>query len=352
MTSRERILTAMKCGTPDRVPVSPWGYGHLDPDSAVARRLVEKTDFLDSVGISPSSPFLGGAVDSSTEERGSDTITTLKTPKGEFTQVRRRTETTQALVRFYCKDGSDVERFLSLPFEPVHPRLETFFSRKESIGEEGLVIAGLGDAICFPASILSPEDMCLLWMDDRDLMLELVTIAAERIKAFVMEACEKGVDAFRIVGGEYATQQIGSLGFNTLVKPFDTELCEIIHANGGIVHYHNHGHVDKFLEDFIDLGIDSLDPLEIPPYGNVDLAGAKERLSGEVCIVGPNDDMEIYNQRSTAEVKKLGARCIEQAGPDGFILGGTSSGTYGETAAENFIALVDVAREYAGQPAR
>ncbi len=349
MTSRERILSAMKCGAPDRVPVSPWGYGNLDPDGAVARKMVKETDFLVSAGIAPSSPLLGKSVETVTEERGNDTVTTIRTKAGPFKQVRRRTETTQAVVQFYCRDSADVERFLSLPFEPVQPTLEAFVSKKEEIGEQGLVLAGIPDAICFPATILSPEDMCLLWMDDRDLMLELVKTASRRINTFVEQACEKGVDAFRIVGGEYATTQLGSVGFNELVKPFDRELCEIIHSHDGIVHYHNHGNVDGFLEDFIELGIDSLDPLEIPPYGNIDLARAKERLKGKVCIVGPIDDMEIYNQKTTDEVKALGARCIEQAGPDGFILGGTSSGTFGEIAAENFMALVEVAKEYAGQ---
>ena len=39
--------------------------------------------------------------------------------------------------------------------------------------------------------------------------------------------------------------------------------------------------------------IDALDPLEVPPYGNVDLADAKSRIGDRVCIVGGLDDMEV-----------------------------------------------------------
>ena len=44
MASRERILTALRCEAPDRVPVSPFGLGHLDRRGDVARELIARTD--------------------------------------------------------------------------------------------------------------------------------------------------------------------------------------------------------------------------------------------------------------------------------------------------------------------
>jgi uroporphyrinogen-III decarboxylase len=105
--------------------------------------------------------------------------------------------------------------------------------------------------------------------------------------------------------------------------------------------------VDIFLESFAALEIDALDPLEVPPYGNVDLADAKRRIGNRVCIVGGLDDMEILESLDEETVKDMGRKCIEAAGPDSYVLGGTASGTYTEKAARNFIALVDVAKEYA-----
>jgi uroporphyrinogen-III decarboxylase len=94
------------------------------------------------------------------------------------------------------------------------------------------------------------------------------------------------------------------------------------------------------------LGIDALDPLEAPPWGDCDLGAAKRRIGGQVCLVGNLDDMEVLESRSREEVCQLGRQCLEQAGPDGFILGGTASGTYTQRGAHNFMALVEVAREY------
>ena len=85
---------------------------------------------------------------------------------------------------------------------------------------------------------------------------------------------------------------------------------------------------------------------EVPPYGNIDLADAKHRIGDRVCLVGGLDDMEILESLAEETVKVMARKCIEAAGTDGYCLGGTASGTYTEKAAQNFIALVEVALEY------
>ena len=58
MTSRKRILTAIGGEKPDRVPVSPFGLGHLNTNGAAAAELITKTDPFISAGISGNS-FMG-----------------------------------------------------------------------------------------------------------------------------------------------------------------------------------------------------------------------------------------------------------------------------------------------------
>ena len=346
MTSRERLLSAIAHGRPDRVPVGPFGLGRLDHGGKVAAELIAKTDPFIPVGIGGNA-FMGQLVKTESVQEGNDTVTTIFTPKGNLTQRRRRTDITSYMVEFACKNAEDVEKYLSIPYEPSEPNVDAFLTRRDEIGEEGLVLGGISNAICLPATILSPMDMCLLWADEPDLMVQVVQTASERLNEFVEKACKAGVDAYRVVGGEYATEQLGPPGFDALVKLFDTELSRIIHKYSGIVYYHNHGDVDRFLEDLADLEIDALDPLEVPPYGDVDLADAKRRIGERVCIVGGLDDMEILESLDQETVKDMARKCIEAAGTDSYVLGGTASGTYTEKAARNFIALVDVAKEYA-----
>jgi uroporphyrinogen-III decarboxylase len=195
--------------------------------------------------------------------------------------------------------------------------------------------------------MFSPEDFCLLWADAPEAMIELTRVANERLCAWVEKACRKGVDAFRIVGGEYASTQLGPKAFDVLCRQFDRELVGVMRAHGAWAYYHNHGPIMAYLDMIVDLGVHALDPLEAPPWGDCDLRAAKEKLRGKVCIVGNLDDMEILEKRDVETVKRMGREALAQAGPDGFCLGGTASGTYTERAARNFMALVEVAREAA-----
>ena len=57
--------------------------------------------------------------------------------------------------------------------------------------------------------------------------------------------------------------------------------------------------------------------------------------------------MEILETRPWAEVQPMAVDLLERVGTSGWMLGGTSSGTWGEAAARNFVALVEVAERYA-----
>ena len=345
MTSRERILSAIRLETPDRVPVTPFGLGKLDPDGAVARELIEKTDPILTVGYGANA-FIGSGVQITTTVDGDRTVTAIHTPKGDLTRVVRRTEITSATVKFPLETLDDVERFLSIPYVPPEIDSGLYHQRKDEVGEEALVMVGVGDGVCFPADWFSPEGFCLAWADDPEMVVKLTSIAADRVNACVDRLCSAGVEAFRIVGGEYASVQLGPKGFDALVMPFDAELVHTIHRHDAIAYYHNHGPVMQFLERFAELGVDAVDPFEAPPWGDCDLVEAKARIGDRVCLVGNLDDMEVVENRPVDEVQEMARALLEMAGPDGYLLGGTASGTYTERGARNFMALVEVAEAY------
>lgn len=351
MTSRERLLCAFSCGTPDRVPVSPQGLGRLDRDSDLARLLIERTDIIIYAG-GACNCFIGSAMKFDVESDGQLMTVTYHAPKGDLKRVIKSTAVTRATVEFPCKSPDDVEKLLSVPYVPpsdeeFNAALANFNSWKDAIRDEGIVLWDLPNAICFPAEWFSPEDFCLLWADAPDAMIELVRVANERLMMFVERACKAGVDGFRIVGGEYASVQLGPKAFDVLVRQVDKHLVALMHKHGAIAYYHNHGPIMRYLEMIVDIGVDALDPLEAPPWGDCNMAGAKRLLRGKVCIVGNMDDMEVLNSKPPEVILPIAKQLLEVAGPDGFVLSGTASGTYGERAALNFLELVKLAEEMA-----
>lgn len=339
MKSRERLLKAIRKEKVDRIPVAPWGLGKLHPHSEIATELIAKTDIF--IEASPGvDPFWGDYSNSLEVKEGG--LFVLTTPLGEFRWRVRRTEITQAVVEFPFKSPEDAERFLALPYEKLSPSLNHYYELRNWLGDEGLVLVGIPNGVCLPASFFSPEDFCLYWALYPSLIKKLTEVGTERVITMVEELCKGGVDAFRIIGGEYVTEQLGPKGVEALLKPYDIPLIETIHRYGALAYYHNHGKVNRFLEDLKALGIDALDPLEAPPWGDVELKEAQKRIGNAVCLVGNLDDMEILNKMDEKMVKNIALERIRDVKPEGFILGGTASGIYGERAARNFIALAEM----------
>ncbi|MBP6964517.1 MAG: hypothetical protein KBC96_08930 [Armatimonadetes bacterium] len=341
MTSRERILAAMRFEKVDRVPVSPWHFCRVDRESPLGRELLRKTDLFQDVG-SGGDPILGGSVNRETEQQGDTTVTTIHTPKGDLVSRYRRTEITGATVEFFLKGPDDVEKMLSIPYEEPDFDLSGYYAWQDHIGNEGLVLIGLINGVAVPASWFSPEGFCLAWADEPDLVERLTAIMTERLISYVERLCKAGVDAYRIVGGEYASVQLGPDAFERLCVKYDRELVAVMHKYGAVAHYHNHGPVMRYLEDFAAIGMDCVDPLEAPPWGNADLGEARRRLGDRVCFQGNLDDMEVVDKLPTEEVLAIARERLESAGDRGFILGGTTSGTFGENGARNFIAMAEM----------
>ncbi len=340
MTSRERLCMAMLGGEPDRVPVGPHGWGHVDPDSAVGAEMLARLDMMLPVG-GGSSPFWSAGVVMHTVRDADSAVTTLDTPAGELRQVWRRTSITQAVTEHFCKTADQLQAVIELPYEPAAPSLDDYHRWCQRVGDEALIMVGVGDGICHIADLCSPEDLCLLWADAPDLMLAAVNTAHQRTLAWVEACCRAGAKAFRIIGGEYATTQLGPRGFEALCVAQDRELCALMRSYGAISYYHNHGTTMAFTSQFARIAMDALDPLEGPPYGDADLARCRAEMPA-VCMVGNLDDMEQIEAWDHDRLRTLAAERLAQAGRRAFVLGGTASGTYTEAGARGFMALLDV----------
>ena len=347
MTSRQRLLCALRRGTPDRVPVAPFGMGRSDPESELGQQLIECTDiFLDV--YCEGDAVLGRAARVHTETEGDQTITVYETPQGPLQSVRRRTAITSAQVKFACQSAEDADKILAMPYEPVQVDTHKYHYRSEKLGEKGLVMVSSGDGVNWVAEMFSPQDFCLLWADAPQKMIEFVEVATERLCYYYRQLCEAGVKALRIYGGEYVSVQLGPQAYQQLVVEPDRRLVDIIHEYDGITYFHNHGPMTRYYDQLLQIGIDAIDPLEAPPWGDCDIAEAKQRIGHRICLVGNLDDMEVLSKLPTETVLQMGRELINKAGPDGFILGGTAAGPYTELAARNFIALAELSAQMAG----
>lgn len=339
------MIAAMKNEEVDRLPCGPFGIARLDINSSLVQELIRKTDIFLTASVK-GDPVLGQKAEVEVHEDGKTTVHVIKTPKGDLTRRVQRTDVASATVEYPLKELDDIDRLLSIEYQEPEIDPAPYFEMKKQYDTEGIVLAGIGNAVCMPADWFGPEKFCLFWATARDRIVELTATINGRLCGFVKRCCEHGVTDFRIVGGEYVSEQIGPKGMEDLIRKPDKELIDIIHAYNGIAFYHNHGRMMKFIEDYAFIGLDFLEPMEAPPWGDALLDRAKEMIGDRFCMVGNLDDMEIIDKLDTEQVKAIARERIEQAGLKGFILSGTASGTYTEKGARNFIAMAEVAKEY------
>ena len=82
--------------------------------------------------------------------------------------------------------------------------------------------------------------------------------------------------------------------FGEFCTPYDKQTVELIHNSGGFVWVHIHGKMKNVIEQFIDIGIDVLNPIEPPPMGDLTMEEAAEVTSGRIGLEGGVETHDFY----------------------------------------------------------
>ncbi len=328
MSTRERLLTALSGGQPDRVPVSiflnpydPSDYRRRDRSYDEVFDAVEKhgDPFHSEHGLCP---FMLTAHECERSTRvlpdGAVEVT-LRTPAGPLVQVTRPGGRGQ-LKRFISNER-DLDTALSIPYEPLRPDLSEFSEALERLGDRVLGQVVLMDPACTVGWL--DETTAALWsLEQPHLLRRLLDVAFERLKNLIDHLLDQDAGpVYYFNGPEYCIPPLmAPQAFHDYVARYDTELVARIHERGKLTIIHSHGKVNQFLEAFADIGTDGLNVLEPPPMGDIDLADAKRRVGDRMCLIG-NVQYDPLARGSLAEVEALVREAIENGAPGGgFIL--------------------------------
>lgn len=371
MTGRERLMTALEGGTPDRVPIWLWGIRPGMPElhptiQPIVDAYLERSDLLVWWG-GGASVFLSAAeVPAETETRPSrlpdynENVTTWHTPAGELTRVMYTSPEGRPgyVHKHMLETPEDVRRFLSVEYIPPTPDCTSFFERDAELGERGTLIASFSSDPMYALNRLTGSEVFALWsMEERGLIDELVAILTERTLDLVLHLTEEGVGPiFGYVGPELCIPPLQSpADFERWVVGPDRQIADLIHEAGGLMLVHCHGGLDPILEGFVRMGADALHPIEPPApdgsglQGGVTMAEAKRRVGRNLCIVGNVQHHEIETAPHEAFRESV-AQTVRDGMPGGnFVLSPTAtlSGwpTMTDHARENWLAMLDVALE-------
>jgi uroporphyrinogen decarboxylase len=370
MTSKERLLTAINRGIPDRLPVTTHHLMISFLDTYMDG--ISNDEFFDHFGMDAmhwTVPFRSepGKVtvndDGHThndewrvekeELLGSQYKTvhyTINTPRGTLTAVLQSNEHTSWLIEHPIKEKSDIDllgKFMPAPICDV----DAVNQAAEAFGERSLVrghIPGFdifGQPGCWQdaACLVGIQSLIMDTFDDPEWVHTLLKIMLERKKSYIQTLTGARYDILELGGGDASTTVISPRIFRDFVAPYDSQLIALAHDVGQKIAYHTCGGMMPILEDIADMGPDAMETFTPPTMGaDVDLAEAKRRIGDRVCLLGGYDQFHNFVGCTPEQTRAAVRKCFDEAGAGGgYIL--SPSDHFFEADIELFAAFVDEA---------
>jgi len=306
-TSRQRLLTALRRGVPDRIPVtiyehSPFNDDWPNRDPSYTALLELERQYGDSFVFLPTAfPVFWNEGDElrvhatcTTQPDGTVVRdTTIDTPAGPLHGVFRRDPglMTSWQVEHFIKSDADIERVLSVPDPPICPDPPALAAWAERVGEHGVLCLNPGDAIGRVVGLFDYQDFVLRCRKDDGPIRALLDKAQEQLLRAVRALGPLFRDAaFRLWGPEYCGAPLMNpkVYFRRYVVAQDKALTQAVHETGNLSVIHCHGMLGAVLDMIVETGADALEPLETLPMPTADitLADIKRRVGDRLCLMG------------------------------------------------------------------
>lgn len=243
---------------------------------------------------------------------------------------------------------------IGLPPEPAHYKplegvktVDTgpdgFAAFKKRVGNQGLV----GEWLTFSSALANERDI-LYYYDHPEKHEEM---ARKRVDD--MERRFKQIMAldtkpdFLCVGGSGTLVFQSVEIFRQLALPAVKRGIELATAAGFPTHIHSCGpekELVKIMAEETDLTV--IDPLEIPPMGDCNLAELKKRYGHKIVLKGNLHTTEVMLKGSVGDVVAASKQAIDDAAAGGRFILSTGDQCGRDTPDENLLAMVETARTY------
>jgi uroporphyrinogen decarboxylase len=139
--------------------------------------------------------------------------------------------------------------------------------------------------------------------------------------------------------------------YRQFLKPLHAEFISFIkERTKAKVFFHTDGDVFDLIPDFIEIGVDILNPIQTSAGHMSDLAGLKSRYGKEIIFCGAIDTQKVLPFGTPDEVRNEVRRVINILGKDGGYMVASVHTIMHEVPPENVLAMVDAIEEYGHYP--
>ena len=376
MTPRERLLTTLRGGIADRVPVSPFVQeeylSFYYPQRPKLDRVIDATDLANELdfdlmakhrALEP--PHFFRRSHPNWELRRSETrgegmirrrleiVTPTRTLAQEETGPDSGAATTGVrfhVTRTLLQDADDTEAFLKwlppLDDEDRRHMRETAAGWRRILGDRGVLAPwGFAGVFNFCADLCGMDNFYVAPYEDEDRYRALMGGVADAMAAYSAALGETEIDCIGIQGHMAGGATTGPDFFRRFVQPYEKRMIDAIHAAGKFSVYHNCGCAKILYANYRELGMSVWETVSEAPRGDNKLADAKAVLGDRICLLGNLDQVDFLKRATPAEVDAATRETVRIGKPGGRYIFAASDFLEKGTPRENVVAMIAAAKD-------
>lgn len=352
MTGKERYLTALKGGMPDRVPLHEfhWGlpfiesvlgkltgpYHNADDEVAVAR-----ATGIDMVWTAPFG-FMGFM---NIQWHGDSLVDEWGVWWGSNAQSFPSGWPEKEVI-----SNRDDWKKLRIPDPRLPERVKQPQRFVELAGGELAVIGGLRGPFSATWMLAGLVNMGLWLYDDPDLLDEMLSAMADWYTELGLQLIAAGVDAI-VIHDDWGMNNA------TFIKPNDWRVHVYPHiarqvetlANTGVpVILHSDGNLNAILDDIVQLKISALNPLQ--RSANMSLLQTKQKYGDRLCLIGNISTTTTLAHGSPDDVEREVLECLRDGAPGGGYILAPDHSYHSGVPIESTWRVLETVKKYGAYP--
>jgi uroporphyrinogen decarboxylase len=183
----------------------------------------------------------------------------------------------------------------------------------------------------------------------RALLERIAEVCKSIMDGFLREVGDL-IDIIKI-GDDLGTQEsllISPKMYREILKPIHADFIRFIkERTNAKVFFHSDGDVFPLIEDFIEIGIDILNPIQTSAGKMSDLRELKRRYGKDIALCGAVDTHHILPNGTPDEIRDEVHRVMNILAPGGGYLISSVHTIMNDVPAENILAMIDAVKEQA-----
>jgi uroporphyrinogen decarboxylase len=184
-------------------------------------------------------------------------------------------------------------------------------------------------------------------------LLVKITELCKALMGPFLEEIGDNVDIIKI-GDDLGTQEsllISPQMYREVLKPLHAEYIQFIkERTKAKVFFHTDGDVYPLIDDFIEIGVDILNPIQTSAGKMSDLEGLKKHFGKNIVLCGAIDTHQILPHGTPDEVRQEVRRVMQILGPGGGYMVASVHTIMNDVPSENVLAMVDAVQEFGEYP--